>query len=200
MTRAHVLLLAAFALLVGLSVGHCTGKSAEREDANIRIAAVNGARLADLTRHKRDSVAAVAIERARLDSLKAVQSRVIDRRLNAANTSLADARAVLADTLATVSTLRSALTETVSTLDSLAREVTTYRAIVDSTSVQHAKERALLMSALTYSDSSAQAWKRAYELRTRQERCRVLFVPCPSRPVAFLAGAALTAGIVVAVK
>ena len=200
MTRAPLLLLAALALLIGLSVGHCTGKSAEREDANIRIAAANGARLADAVRFKRDSIAAVSREREAATARERAAARVIDARLNATNTALADARAVLADSLATVVALRVTLAQTADAFDSLARAAVTYRAAVDSANAKDAEERALLMSALTYSDSSAQAWKRAYEARTKQARCRVLFVPCPSRTQAYLLGAATVAALVVAVK
>ena len=200
MTRAPLLLLAALALLIGLSVGHCTGKSAEREDANIRIAAANGARLADAVRFKRDSAAAVAIERERITARERAAAARIDARLNATNTALVSARALIADSLATVVTLRASLASLVVIVDTLTRSVSDYRHIVDSTAVTHARERALLMSALTYSDSSGQAWKRAYEARTKRARCRVLFVPCPSRTQSFLLGAATVAALVVAVK
>lgn len=194
-----LLALTLVALVAWLASGYVATKR-ERADAGIRIAALNGQRLAEAARFTRDTAAIRAAERERAETAERAAAARIDARLNASNRAVADARAVLADSLANTAMLRNTAMLLADQVDSLAAEVVDYRAQVDGLRTAYTAERVILMQALVYADSSATAWKRAYELRTDAAECRVLFVPCPSRPVSFLLGAVTVAAVLVVAR
>lgn len=167
---AEVVAVAVALGLVVAVVARSLGRSEARREAAVELAAANGARLADLTRHKRESAAAVAIERAQWEARQAVANRRLSAALADTRAQLADARAVLADTAASIPDLRNMLSITTQRAESLVTAVEAYQAATDSANGAHARERAALMSVLTYTDSTATAWKRAYEASQRASR------------------------------
>lgn len=182
---AEVVAVAVALGLVVAVVARSLGRSEARREAAVELAAANGARLADLTRHKRESAAAVAIERAQAEARQAVANRRLSVALADTRAQLADARAFLnaerdsqrvvvqGDTLyraAFVNDLLNIASITTQRAESLVTAVEAYQAATDSASAAHARERAALMSVLTYTDSTATAWKRAYEASQRASR------------------------------
>ena len=197
-TIEGLLALTLVVLIVWFSATHVATKR-ERADAGIRIAALNGQRLAEAARFTRDTAAIRSAERERAEAETQAAERQIERRLNAANIAVASARQTIADSLATTAVLRQTATVLADQADSLSAEVVTYRVTVDSLRGAYTRERVILMQALVYADSSATAWRKAYLLRTDASRCRVLFVPCPSRTVSFIAGGAVALAAVLVV-
>lgn len=181
------------ALLVALGVGWWQGGQSAREDNADALAAVNGARLADARIWARDSQ--VIAERARVaeERYARIAAQRLDAQLVAARTQLHDAQAVLADSNASAYTLRNTLTETVHRLNLVTDFAESYRVRMDSLEAAHARERAALMSGLTYADSIGAHWKQEAERIAKASRCRVLFVPCPSRTVSGLIGGGVVA-------
>ena len=104
------------------------------------------------------------------------------------------ARAVLADTAATLAEVRETLSATVV-------QAETFRVAVDSLTVVHAAERRVLLAALTSADVALEAQTRATEAFKRAGQCRIVFgIKCPTRTQSFLVGAVATVAVFVAVR
>lgn len=193
----------AVAVALGLVVAvlaRSLGRSEAKKEAATVIAELTAKRLADLYRQERKVTEARAEERALAEARQAVANRRLSAALADTRAQLADARAVLADTAASIPDLRDMLSITTQRAESLVTVVEAFQAATDSANAAHARERAALMSVLTYTDSTATAWKRAYEASQRAGRCRVLFLPCPSRTTSALLGAAGAAALIVSLN
>lgn len=104
------------------------------------------------------------------------------------------ARAVLADTAATLAVVRETLAATVV-------QAETFRVAVDSLTVVHAAERRVLLAALTSADVALDAQVRATEAFKRAGECRIVFgIKCPTRSQSFIVGAVATVAVFVAVR
>lgn len=173
--------------LVGAAwlVVYSIGRTSALQSAEQTIAAqkeANAALVEAHARHLRDL--------ARADSLRVEQARqqarAARRDLNTAllaNTALLDsARAVLADSAATVADLRAALATTVTELDSLVATVNRYAAAQDSVEAVHQRERVALYAVLAAKDSTIAAKNVALagykQVARQQQRARWRTVAC----------------------
>ena len=116
-----------------------------------------------------------------------------------ADTATAASRTVLADTSATVPALRAAFASQVLVTDSVSAAFRAYIVTTERESAVAAQERAALYGSLARADTVIAAQARLLNALSKTTQCRVLWIPCPTRTTAFVAGALVTLGAVVAV-
>jgi len=192
-------LYACLALLVGLSVGRCSGRADGAADANV---AINERNVEIALRAKRADVKALAAaskarERAERETLRARAHSQTS--LAQADTVTAASRTVLADTSATLPVLRASLASQVLVTDSLSAAFRAYIVTTEREAAVAAQERAALYGSLAKADTVIAAQARLLNALSKTTQCRVLWIPCPTRTQAFVAGALVTLGAVVAV-
>jgi hypothetical protein len=105
------------------------------------------------------------------------------------------ARAVLADTGATIVDLRRELANSLNLNARLVNEVSRERAAADSTLAAFHAERMSLLTSLAAADSTIAAQGRAIAAWKQAAECRVLWMKCPTRTQAFVGGFLLGGGI-----
>jgi ribosomal protein L16 Arg81 hydroxylase len=191
-------LYACLALLVGLSVGRCSGRADGAADANV---AINERNVEIALRAKRADVKALAVarqarERAERETLRARAHSQAS--LAQADTVTADSRRILSADTATVPALRASLASQVLVTDSLSAAFRAYVVTTEREAQVAAQERAALYGSLAKADTALAAQTRLIDA-LRDRECRVLWLPCPTRTTAFVAGALVTLGAVVAV-
>jgi len=122
-----------------------------------------------------------------------------DSALVRADRTTADSRRILSADTATVPTLRAALASQVLVTDSLSAAFRAYIVTTEREAQVAAQERAALYGSLAKADTVIAAQARLLNALSKTTQCRVLWLPCPTRTQAFVAGAVLTLGAVVAV-
>ena len=174
------------ALVAVWALGRASSVQSERDT----IAAQAQANAQVAHRAYREARKAVAPALARTDT---VTRRVLVQDA-ALGVQLDTARAVLADTAATLAEVRETLAATVVRAEA-------FRVAVDSLTVAHAEERRVLVAALAGADLALVAQTRATEAYRRAGQCRVVFgIKCPTRTQAFIVGAVVTVAAFVAVR
>lgn len=124
--------------------------------------------------------------------------RVADTVLAATDATTRAQMAVLADSAATVPQLRGALYVQVQTTERIAAEFREYLRVSDSSHAAASRTIAAQSMALASADTAIDALTVARDQWKRAATCRVLGVRCPTRTQAFIGGALLTLGLVVA--
>jgi hypothetical protein len=191
-------LYACLALLVGLSVGRCSGRADGAAERIVAQAQANAESALRAYRASRDSIPVLqsAREQAERESARLrARSRVT---LAQADTVTAASRTVLADTSATVPALRAAFASQVLVTDSLSAAFRAYIVTTERERAAAHSERSALYESLSKADTVIAAQGRLIDA-LRDRECRVLWLPCPTRTQAFVAGALVTLGAVVAV-
>ena len=174
------------ALVAVWAIGRSTSVQSERDT----IAAQAQANAQVAHRAYRQARKTVAPALARTDT---VTRRVMVQDA-ALGSQLDTARAVLADTAATLLEVRATLAATVV-------QAETFRSAVDSLTVVHAAERRVLLAALTSADVALEAEQRVSAAYKSAATCRIVFgIKCPTRTQSFLVGAVATVAVFVAVR
>lgn len=196
MTRQSLGTLAAVVLLALVAVGAVSLASAVQTEARVRA-------------EMRDSVAFVAASafRASRDSMEVLRAATLaaERKLAKVRT---DARGTLAVTGRVIDSLRTvpvtdttALPVALAAYDSLAAA---FRAYLAADAIAHDaadRERAGLLTTLSKADTALAEMTQARDAWREAATCRTVFrIPCPTRTQAFVAGALVTAAVVVGVR
>lgn len=191
-------LLAVLLIAVAGALGRASGRRAELQ-LKAEINEANAERAVVYAR-MRTAEAQVATLRTQVIEARArVLGSRVDTSLFRVNAQLDSARAVLADTLATVERLRATLGETVQQVAVLTQTVKTYRVFVDSMTEATIIERKALYNALYAKDAALVATQVALESYKSAATCRVLWLRCPTRTEAAVGGAILGAVTVLVV-
>lgn len=190
-TTLRAVLVGLVAVVVALGIGRWQGHREAKQDTASQLAAINGARLADLSRWQRDSLALAMAEREAGERYARLAAQRLDAQLVAARTQLDSSRAVLADTTASIETMHAVLTETTHRLALVSDMAASYRVRIDSLEHRHAEERRALMSGLAYADSLASHWEAEAARVAKARTCRIGFFPCPTRTQSAVIGAGL---------
>jgi len=109
-------------------------------------------------------------------------------------------RAVLADSAATVPVLRAALQSQILVTDSLGAAFRRYVTADVTADAARDEERRAFLRALVAADTALAASQRVSEALREAGRCRVLWMPCPTRTQSFVAGAVVTAGVIIGLR
>ena len=191
-------LLALVIIAVAGFIGRASGRRAELQlkaeinEANARAALV----------YARMRTAEAQVATLRTQAIEARTRRLgsqVDTSLFRVRVELDSARAVLADTLATVERLRATLSETTEHTALLTQTVAAYRGTVDSLMATSLIERQALYNALYAKDTALVAMTVAMESYKSAATCRVLWFRCPTRTQAAVGGAILGAVTVLVV-
>jgi chromosome segregation ATPase len=174
-----------FTVLSALGIGYLAAHPTPRPDTLAMT------RQADSLRQVADSARTVAIQ-AQYQAKAAGQQERRARALLAQRTatwrdSLDALRPLTTDTAASADTLQAALTIALSVHDSLQAEVARYLTEVDTLRDRYAEERKAMSVALDRADTTI-AHQDALIRALQSRECRIAGLPCPSRPVLFLAG------------
>ena len=176
----------AVALFAVWALGRASASQAERD--SIAAQAQGNAQVAH--RAYREARKRVAPALAVTDRV----TRIVQVRDTALGAQLDTARAVLADTAATLVDVRETLAATVV-------EAEAFRVAVDSLTVAHAAERRVLLAALTSADVALDAEQRVSRAYKLASRCRVLgLIPCPTRTQTAVGAVLVTVAAFVAVR
>lgn len=180
-----------FTVLSALGIGYLLTHPTPRPD----ILAMT--RQVDSLRQAADSARTVAIQAQYAAKAAGQQERqaraTLTQRTATFRDSLDALRPLTGDTAATADTLRMALSVALSVHDSLQAEVTRYLAEVDTLRDRYAEERKAMTVALDRADTTMAHQDALIRALQKQTECRIVGLPCPSRPVLFVAG--VVAGI-----
>lgn len=174
-----------FTALSALGIGYLTAHPTPRPDT------LAMARQVDSLRQVADSARTVAIQAQYQAKAAGQQERraraALTQRTAALRDSIDVLRPLVADTAASADTLQGALAVALSVHDSLQAEVARYLAEVDTLRDRYAEERKAMTVALDRADTTM-AHQDALIRALQSRECRVAGLPCPSRPVLFIAG------------
>lgn len=175
-----------FTVLSALGIGYLLTHPTPRPD----ILAMT--RQVDSLRQAADSARTVAIQAQYAAKAAGQQERrAADRlmgQLRTTRDSLAALRPLTEDSAATADTLRMALAISVAMADSLAVTADAYLSEVDSLRDRYAEERRAMTVALDKAERSMANQDALIRALQKQTECRIVGLPCPSRPVLFVAG------------
>jgi len=148
--------------------------------------------------HERNATVAMRdlrAERKRTDTVvvrERAQGARVDAAVDSVRPALAEARATLADSTATIERLRASLGSLTVRTEELVAQVVIYRATVEELTLALAMERAAAQATLDAKDKVIASLK--------AERCRVLWMPCPTRTQSAIGGAIVGALVIGAVS
>jgi len=150
------------------------------------------ARQVDSLRQAADSARTMAIQAQYAAKTAGQQERQARAALTQRTATLRDSlealRPLTGDTAASADTLRMALSVALSVHDSLQAEVIRYLAEVDTLRDRYAEERKAMSVALDRADTTMAHQDALIRALQKKAECRIAGLPCPSRPVLFLAG------------
>jgi hypothetical protein len=191
MSKVDKLYVLCFTVLSALGIGYLLTHPTPRPD----ILAMT--RQVDSLRQAADSARTVAIQAQYAAKAAGQQERrAADRlmgQLRTTRDSLNALRPLTEDSAATADTLRMALAISVAMADSLAATADAYLSEVDSLRDRYAEERRAMTVALDKAERSMATQDALIRALQKQTECRIVGLPCPSRPVLFVAG--VVAGI-----
>lgn len=125
----------------------------------------------------------------------------LDGQLTMTGMQLDSARAVLADSSASTVALRYSLTMTVAKIDSLVSSIQVYRHSTDRVIAAQDSVIRWQAGALVLADSTIALKNQSIALWRKAAECRIVFgVRCPTRTTAFVGGAIVTLGVIIAVR
>jgi anion-transporting ArsA/GET3 family ATPase len=175
-----------FTVLSALGIGYLITHPAPRPDT------LAMARQVDSLQQAADSAKTVAIQAQYAAKAAGQQERQAATRLmhqlRATRDSLAHLRHLPLDTSASADTLRTALAVALSMADTLAERADAYLAEVDSLRDRYAEERRAMTVALDKMEHVAANQDALIRALQKKAECRIAGLPCPSRPVLFVAG------------
>lgn len=190
------------ALVAWLSVLYI-GKSSALTAAKVTIAEQkeeNAAIVEASYREKRALIVKNAREVAEARTAERKARARLDATLDSAATATAGSISVLQDSAATVPQLRGALYVQVATTERVVAEFHAYLMSDSTYHIAEAEERKVLFETLTLADSTIRVKNEALAAWKEAARCRVLWVPCPTRTQAFVAGAIVTGAALIALR
>ena len=186
MSKVDKLYVLCFTVLSALCIGYLLTHPTPRPE----IVAMT--RQVDSLRQTADSARTVAIQAQYAAKAAGQQERqaraTLTQRTATFRDSLDALRPLAGDTAATADTLRMALSVALSVHDSLQAEVTRYLAEVDTLRDRYAEERKAMTVALDRADTTMAHQDALIRALQKQTECRIVGLPCPSRPVLFVAG------------
>jgi inorganic triphosphatase YgiF len=175
-----------FTVLSALGIGYLLTHPAPRPDT------LAMARQVDSLQQAADSAKTVAIQAQYAAKAAGQQERQaatrLMRQLRATRDSINVLRPLSEDDSATADTLRVALAVAVAMADSLAVTADAYLAEVDSLRDRYAEERRAMTVALDKMEHVAANQDALIRALQKKAECRIAGLPCPSRPVLFVAG------------
>jgi inorganic triphosphatase YgiF len=175
-----------FTALSALGIGYLLTHPVPRPDT------LAMARQVDSLQQAADSAKTVAIQAQYAAKAAGQQERQaatrLMRQLRATRDSINVLRPLSEDDSATADTLRVALAVAVAMADSLAVTADAYLAEVDSLRDRYAEERRAMTVALDKMEHVAANQDALIRALQKKAECRIAGLPCPSRPVLFLAG------------
>lgn len=186
MSNIDKLYVLCFTVLSALGIGYLLTHPTPRPE----IVAMT--RQVDSLRQAADSARTVAIQAQYAAKAAGQQERrAADRlmgQLRTTRDSLNALRPLAEDSAATADTLRMALAVAVAMADSLAVTADAYLSEVDSLRDRYAEERRAMTVALDKAERSMANQDALIRALQKQTECRIVGLPCPSRPVLFVAG------------
>lgn len=186
MSSVDKLYVLCFTVLSALGIGYLLTHPAPRPD----LLAMT--RQVDSLRQTADSARTLAVQAqytARAAGQRERRARAALTQRTMALRDSVDALRPLADgTIVSADTLQAALTIALSAYDSLRAETDRYLAEVDTLRARYAEERKAMHVALTHADSALAHQDALLRVLQRKAACRIAGLPCPSRPVLFVAG------------
>lgn len=186
MSKVDKLYVLCFTVLSALGIGYLLTHPTPRPE----IVAMT--RQVDSLRQAADSARTVAIQAQYAAKAAGQQERrAADRlmgQLRTTRDSLNALRPLTEDSAATADTLRMALAVAVAMADSLAVTADAYLSEVDSLRDRYAEERRAMTVALDKAERSMATQDALIRALQKQTECRIAGLPCPSRPVLFVAG------------
>lgn len=175
-----------FTVLSALGIGYLLTHPAPRPD----LLAMT--RQVDSLRQTADSARTLAVQAqytARAAGQREWQARAALAQRTAALRDSVNAIRPLADgTTVSADTLQAALIIALSAYDSLRAETDRYLAEVDALRDRYAEERKAMTVALDRADTTMAHQDALIRALQKQTECRIAGLPCPSRPVLFVAG------------
>lgn len=180
------------------------GRSAALDAANRTIAQQkeeNAAKVEAVYRLSREMIRQESLKVVHAERALARARANADKALDSAETATAGSLAVLQDSAATVPQLRGALVVQVATTERITAEFAEFMSASFAAQNAAEQERKALYRSLTLADSTVVALKEVNQALRKVGECRIIGpIRCPTRTQAFVGGALVTLGVILAVR